>query len=48
MVVDAAIPNSQIILTTTTIAILLSVIAHGITANWLSISYGRWERNHVS
>ena len=48
MVVDAAIPNSQIILTTTTIAILLSVIAHGITANWLSISYGRWERNHVN
>ena len=48
MVVDAAIPNSQTILTTTTITILLSVIAHGITANWLSIYYGRWERNHTS
>lgn len=48
MVVDAAIPNSQTILTTTTITILLSVIAHGITANWLSIYYGRWERNHTA
>lgn len=47
MVVDAALPSAQAILTTTTVTIVLSVIAHGITANRFSMFYGRWERSHA-